>query len=489
MQRHPTRRTFMGGAMLAVLAAGIPPLAGAQSSTLKTRENWKTFRKGRHYASFIDALRKMRANPTAGDPRSRAYWAQIHHVWCTHHVPYFLAWHRGYVALFERQLRAVSGDPGLTLPYWDYYEDPNLPPEFTDPSPWNPLYMDRVNNNVAGALTYDPFAASVTTFQGGATAFEQMLENAPHDPVHDLIGGLMSGMDSPLDPIFWLHHANIDRLYSAWVAAAAGRAVPPSADAYWDGTKVAGGSINWQGQFKYSDSSTLPARFNLAPRSTIDSRTSLGYFFDNEQLPVAPAAVTAQRTAGVQQPAPALETGTFAISGRRQTGRNRLGLGGVLDVPLGKRSVGARVQLDRAAQQSLKGVLDSYRKSPFVGAAAAGGGQQYTTVKVVLSNVTVTDVGTQGGYFFNLKLDLPSANGKGDEAYSFGSVGPFRVAGLQHHGHNTMAVDVEFDITDLMLKHGKPDLGNHKFQLNRINGKHTPDGDVLRIGEIRLELS
>jgi tyrosinase len=47
------------------------------------------------------------------------------------------------------------------------------------------------------------------------------LENVPHGTVHVGVGGVggwMSGFNTAaLDPIFWLHHANIDRLWEAWL--------------------------------------------------------------------------------------------------------------------------------------------------------------------------------------------------------------------------------------------------------------------------------
>lgn len=477
MQNHLTRRRFMGGAVLAAAAAAVPFAKGA---TLATRQDWKTFRRGRHYASFVDAIRKMKANATAGNPRNWVYWAQIHRSWCTHHVPYFLAWHRGYLALIEKQLRAVSGNPALTLPYWDYYADPTVPAEFTDPSPWNPLYNDRINTNVAGALSSAPFGAGVTSLQGSTSSFEYMLENKPHDPVHDLIGSTMATMDSPLDPIFWLHHANIDRLWNAWVAAGGGRANPPSTDPYWDGNNVSGTSIAWQGAFKYADTTALPTRFTMPPRATIDTRASLGYFYDNEQLPASITPTAALRTP-VRQSAP---LATFATTTRRRVG-TRLALGGVRDLVLGPQSVAFQLPLDRIALQALRGLLGSFQASPF---GLTGSRQQYTSVKVVLADVMMTDAGARGGFFYDLTLDLPSPQGGADVTYSFGNLGPFRVAGLQHHGH-TMAVTLEFDITELLLRHGKPDLGSHRFLLDRINGRNTPGGDVMQIGEIRLELA
>jgi tyrosinase len=38
----------------------------------------------------------------------------------------------------------------------------------------------------------------------------------PHNRVHVWVGGIMARGESPIDPIFFLHHANIDRLWAQW---------------------------------------------------------------------------------------------------------------------------------------------------------------------------------------------------------------------------------------------------------------------------------
>ncbi len=43
------------------------------------------------------------------------------------------------------------------------------------------------------------------------------LEINPHNRGHNWVGGIMSNpMDSPMDPLFYMHHANIDRIWSEW---------------------------------------------------------------------------------------------------------------------------------------------------------------------------------------------------------------------------------------------------------------------------------
>lgn len=47
-------------------------------------------------------------------------------------------------------------------------------------------------------------------------SFRANLEVGPHSWVHMLVGGNMVGAGSPNDPVFYLHHAMVDRLWAMW---------------------------------------------------------------------------------------------------------------------------------------------------------------------------------------------------------------------------------------------------------------------------------
>src|SRR6185503_18384924 len=50
--------------------------------------------------------------------------------------------------------------------------------------------------------------------------FSNNVNGTPHGVVHGAVGGNMTGFNfAGLDPIFWLHHCNIDRLWEAWMNA------------------------------------------------------------------------------------------------------------------------------------------------------------------------------------------------------------------------------------------------------------------------------
>jgi tyrosinase len=43
------------------------------------------------------------------------------------------------------------------------------------------------------------------------------LEGTPHNFIHRWVNNDMATAESPIDPIFWLHHSNVDRLWTEWV--------------------------------------------------------------------------------------------------------------------------------------------------------------------------------------------------------------------------------------------------------------------------------
>ncbi|MGH3822677.1 MAG: tyrosinase family protein [Pseudonocardiaceae bacterium] len=185
----------------------------------------------------------------------------------------FCAWHRKYLRELEKALQAEV--PSVTLPYWDWADHVNaistlFTPDFlgslrvgapgpmTDsvlrnpvppaerPAWWpagaqgypiHPLLEEGFGPVLARGsvgVSWPPPAASITALeqlvivQPDAHPFwffwlvlEQghpQITSRTHNTGHNFIGGHMSGGFSPNDPIFWLHHANVDRLWANWQA-------------------------------------------------------------------------------------------------------------------------------------------------------------------------------------------------------------------------------------------------------------------------------
>lgn len=211
--------------------------------------------------AFAQAVRGLQARGP-DEQTSWAYQAAIHGTasvppaqgWnqCQHGGWFFLPWHRLYLYYFERIVRSVvvrqGGPQDWALPYWDYDAGGNsntLPPSFRqqtlpDGTP-NPLFVTARNPAVNAGAGLPPQATSAAAamrmtnyvppplpgFGGGQTNGPQhffnafgALEQTPHNVVHVLVGGLMTNPNTAaLDPIFWLHHCNIDRLWMEWNAA------------------------------------------------------------------------------------------------------------------------------------------------------------------------------------------------------------------------------------------------------------------------------
>ncbi|MDQ2848146.1 MAG: tyrosinase family protein [Actinomycetota bacterium] len=206
--------------------------------------------------AYANAVAAMKAKP-AHDPTSWAYQAAIHGTYttpplpqwnqCRHGTWYFVSWHRMYLYYFERIVRAqviANGGPrNWALPYWNYDgggTQNTLPLAFRNPTmpngSANPLYVAQRNPGInsgaglPGSITSPAFALSRPTFTGASefgggitSSMGQFwgqtgrLEQTPHNDVHVAVGGLMGDPDTAAqDPIFWLHHANIDRVWWLW---------------------------------------------------------------------------------------------------------------------------------------------------------------------------------------------------------------------------------------------------------------------------------
>lgn len=464
------RRNFMQRSAMLLGASTITPAVFGQT-TLMVRPEWQWFKTTPRYDSFINAVKLMKANTNANDPKSWSYWTNVHLRQCPHMVPYFFAWHRGYLYYFERQLRAVSGDAKLVLPYWDYYTNPTLPAEFTNPYGGNPLYVQRVNTNVRQALTMAPFSSTLIHFPRGASnAFEPSFEDMPHNPVHDLIGNWMADMQSPTDPIFWLHHANVDRLWVAWVNAGAGRKMPALTQPYWSG------------------SHTYTSTLTMARSSTYSTRT-LAYGYQNETFPsrlplaqLSPANVhrvqaTPEALQGALPPA-----GPFRLSPSRETSEETFAIAGALDVGLDDRSISVQLPVSSENTQALARIAAGHAVS------LPGSPKLYRSVDLVLDNIEVAEAGKRGGYYYQVYLNIPVADGANGNPriVLIGTVGPFKISGAAHHGG---PVQLRYRIARAAFARVSSGAGMISASFVRVNGDQSPRGGVIGLGEVRLEAS
>jgi len=161
----------------------------------------------------------------------------------------FLAWHRQYLMEFEELLIAADRDlrPTATdriyLPFWHWNDDfpswlngflpsrhpangSQVPVRSNIQPPQKPtntdigLILNKFRDQLPGTNISDPDVADYVRFTYALEGWGLRPDNTSlpaHNHVHDWVGGIMSNTSfSPTDPIFWLHHAEVDRIWSVW---------------------------------------------------------------------------------------------------------------------------------------------------------------------------------------------------------------------------------------------------------------------------------
>ncbi|GGR66090.1 tyrosinase [Streptomyces humidus] len=182
-----------------------------------------------------------------------------------HMTPSFLPWHRRFLLDLETALRRV--DPAVTVPYWDWTRD-----RATTAVPWTKDLLGGNGRRSDHQVTTGPFAYATGdwTIRENVTDGEFLtrdlgragspialptasdVETALRDPVYDVapwdstvargfrnrlegwgsgsgsaawrnhnrvhrwVGGAMLSGASVNDPVFWLHHAFVDLLWTRW---------------------------------------------------------------------------------------------------------------------------------------------------------------------------------------------------------------------------------------------------------------------------------
>jgi hypothetical protein len=195
---------------------------GAKAGLLQTAINAAPANK----KQFFDGLHDL-TYPATPAGLAQQVWDKCTHSGAQVNLQ-FLTWHRVYLFYFEKVLQESAHDASLRLPYWDY-TDPaqvQLPAAFaketlSDGKP-NPLYDKRRRSQT---VKLDPDITNIDTLltEAAYDDFGPTLEQQPHGTTHCAVGPdcpypLMGKVAvAGNDPIFWLHHANIDRIFECWL--------------------------------------------------------------------------------------------------------------------------------------------------------------------------------------------------------------------------------------------------------------------------------
>lgn len=283
-----------GGSNL-IVRKSIYDLTPAELTRLANALN--TMRANGTYQDFMN--RHMQAMMTLTQPNDTTTQRNV-----AHRGPSFLAWHRAFLWEFEQELRKI--DPTVTLPYWPFEQDASSANAGQLPRVFTAAYFggdgNRTRNNI---VTDGPFASWNITREIGRdpqglptlptqadinTVMQNTVYDSPpynetssgfrngmegwigsngqwstHNRVHGYIGGDMAGNTSTNivnDPIFFLLHADLDKIWWQWQQTHPNNYQPVSGG-------PAGHNLNDVMQF-------LPEGFT--PASTMSTQT-MGYTY------------------------------------------------------------------------------------------------------------------------------------------------------------------------------------------------------------------
>lgn len=419
-----------------------------------------------------EILRVFGISPSPAKQLAEAMWSECQSHLKSQDAMMFLPWHRMYVLCFEQIVATMAKAPDFTLPYWDYMNpaEAAIPPEFRDPS--SPLYIPNrnkfklpdgswydvnggspINEDTSdGPLSLDCMATPSYQNQGSDTGFCNALNQNPHGYVHDYVGADNNMGYVPTaanDPIFWLHHCNVDRIWASWNAN--GGVNPPQQQPPTGGWETRTFTfVNGQGQRVVYNAAEVSA---IAP---------LGYSFETLYGPEY----------GPKQPPKPL---MMAVAKEKAT------------VPTALAALGSKLTLGENRQRVtlLNTTLPGKQKEAALPLAAIV--RNATSLpsgqRAVLRITNLTAEGPVGG-LFHIYLGLPEgAQPERKDPRFVGSLSFFTAHPASHHEGNTHDAvplgtpdgSIDFDVTDQLAA------------LSRSGAVGLPTVSFIPFGNIRPE--
>jgi tyrosinase len=343
------------------------PLAGALPLVLRGADVHPRPALSKHNVdTLVEAFDRLRAKPPSEVPWHPLTLAAMHADFCggvrsgpkdIHNNWHFLPWHRAIVRLFEMSLQSVMPEhPDFRLPYWNWEKTRGEIPEKLKSHPGfdtgttvkrsvDPVSLgtntapERLLEMMCPELSSGAGCSDFPGFLGGPASAGTASTARPHQGVHSSVGGFMrKPKTAALDPLFYLHHANVDRVWEVWARRNGGHGnVGYAAD--W----CAAGE-----HLRFHDSATGSHMDFGSNQKLVDTRT-LGYAYEDQRLP-----------ADLEGPTFCVELSPFLGMSVRITGLRaprsltRLNVQKVLDELLRRRKAGEHLPTIYVAWQNVK---------------------------------------------------------------------------------------------------------------------------------------
>ncbi|KAI0243840.1 hypothetical protein L0F63_006885 [Massospora cicadina] len=210
---------------------------------IRTRRNIRTL-STIEVTRYFEAVKKLNSGPK---PTRYDWYMQLHQQMfnLVHNNQLFLAWHRLLLFKVEKELHIL--DDSVMIPYWDWSQSAQTPR--SDPALSSRMFGMSGNARTScvddGAFSnftvyywssgrqgphclrrsrnifQRPFTTAPVLDQNylnieDISRFSSALEWVPHGIAHNNIGGEFSTSASAGDPLFYSHHAFVDKLWFDW---------------------------------------------------------------------------------------------------------------------------------------------------------------------------------------------------------------------------------------------------------------------------------
>lgn len=286
---------------------------------------------------------------------------------CEHGTNHFFDWHRAYLRFFEMICQNLTGNDRFALPYWNWNQSPAIHPAFLDSA--STLFAPRTRTTMAGFTSISSGQLDIIFNDTNFFTFSDQIEGTPHNSVHSRIDGTLGQFNSPLDPLFWMHHCMVDYCWYKWNVEM-GR--NNTDDAAWT-NKVNGNFVDGAGN---------PATATAAVTVLMPL---LAYRYESSAIGSHPASTTSIRT---QDEFRTLEARLRAGANVRFNVSQRVRL-----------AEQASIAPDRPASFRAPGSTDSFRQ---IVESQTGPTRLFVTVDAPLPPTT--------DFFVRVYVNLPSAN-------------------------------------------------------------------------------